>query len=64
MCWHRAERPENPANKVVPQEMYFLSLFPLGEQGLFYLEETLWNELNADGDAPIDIRHIIYNVHL
>ena len=30
-----------PANKVVPQKMYFLSLFPLWEQGHFYLEEKL-----------------------
>ena len=47
-----------PANKVVPQKMYFLSLFPLREQGHFYLEVILWNVPNGDG--AIELNNIQY----
>ena len=39
------------ASKVVPQEMYFLSLLPLGERGFFYWR--LNYEANGETMAPL-----------
>ena len=38
VCWHRAEAAGKSANKVVPQDSVFLSLFPIGGAGIFLLE--------------------------
>jgi len=40
-----------PANKVVPQKVSFLSLFPSGEQGLFYFRKEYCYDEEITGKA-------------
>ena len=44
------EWPDLPANKVVPQKVYFLSLFPSGNKG-FFVERSFQNDQETSGKA-------------